>query len=254
VWLMCMRATCRRARAGRRRAALRRGRARGRRVASRRAACRRGRARGRQVTGRRCGARGRWAAASYRVAMPPLREGCRIRVPWPTAGVLRSASRCRGVGISPRRDAPGAATGRRAAARRCDDLGQSRDRPRASHDNEDSCRQCCHRSQPTMPGHPVVAWAEAVHADIEEIPHSALERQQITLRQSAGHGRSGRFGHSPARRRWPLPANPGPDPVQPVCTGPDGCRDPSKLSAQHVFQIALPGPGIRVAHDARSRT
>jgi hypothetical protein len=252
VWLMCMRATCRRARAGRRRAALRRGRARGRRVArrraGRRAACRWGRARGRQVTGRRCG-----AAASHGVAMAPLREGRRIRVPGPTTGVLRSALRCGGVGIAPQRDAPSAATDRRAAARRCDDLGQSRDRPRAGHDNEDSCCQCSHRSQPTMPS-PLVARAEAVHADIEESLHSAMQGQQITLRQSAAHGRSGRFGHSPAKRCWPLLADLGPDPVQPVCTRPDGCRDPSKLSAQHVFQIALPGPGIGVAHDARSKT
>jgi hypothetical protein len=65
---------------------------------------------------------------------------------------------------------------------------------------------------------------------------------------------SGRFSHDPARRRQALRANPGPDPVQPVRTGLDGFSDHSKLSAQHVFQVALPVPGLSAAHGARCST
>src|SRR5262249_25588 len=94
----------------------------------------------------------------------------------------------------------------------------------------------------------------AVHAGIQEGLRSPMDGQQVTQRQPARQRGSGRFGHDPAGRRQALSADPGPDPVQPVRTRLDGFSDSSKLTAQHLFQIALPGPGLNVADDSRSKT
>src|SRR5215831_10112706 len=82
----------------------------------------------------------------------------------------------------------------------------------------------------------------------------AMDRSKIAYRKPAGHRGSSRSGHDPGRPRRALRADPGPDPVQPVPTGLYGLSDHKKLLAQHVLQIALPRPVLRMVHDARSST